>query len=296
VFERILVPLDGSRLAESVLPLVERIATRLPASIELLHVIEKNAPARVHGDRHLQHEAEARAYLEGEIAPRLAGSLVQVHAHVHEVPEGDVAASIAAHVKELGAELVALATHGAGGMRDILFGSVAQQVLARVDVPVLLVRPDHASASELRRVLVPLDGTSDGEQALGSAVAVARAFGAELLLLRVVPTWSTLAGERSPGAVLLPTATAAALDLEARAAAEYLDGVGSRVEAQGLAVRKLIKRGEPAHGIAEAVREEQADLVAMATHGRAGLSGAWRGSLAGRVLKALPVPALLVRI
>jgi nucleotide-binding universal stress UspA family protein len=293
-FRRILVPLDGSRLAEAVLPLVLRLASRLSADVELLHVIERRAPARVHGDRHLQGEAEARDYLFGEVAPQLQASGIETSGHVHDVPEGDVAASIARHVAELSADLVVLATHGSGGMRDILFGSVAQQVLARTDVPLLLVRPDRVGWSDLRRVLVPLDGTPDGEAALTVAADLARPFEAEVLVLRVVPTWSTVAGERTPGAVMLPSATVAALALQARAAESYLTGITARLA--DVRIRGLVRRGEPGREILEAVRSEVADLLAMSTHGRAGLEAAWAGSLAARVLKALPVPALLVRI
>ena len=296
MFRRLLVPLDGSRLAEAVLPLVERLAARLGATVELLHVVERRAPARIHGDRHLREEAEARDYLFGEVAPRLRTAGIETSGHVHDVPEGDVAASIAAHVDELSADLVVLATHGSGGMRDILFGSVAQQVLARTNVPVLLVRPDRIGWSDLGRVLVPLDGTSDGEAALPAANGLAQPFGAELLLLRVIPTWSTLPGERAPTAVMLPTATAAALEIQAEAAEKYVLALAARLARDGARAATRVRRGEPAREIREAVRREGADLVAMSTHGRAGLGAAWAGSLAARVLRSLPVPALLVRL
>ncbi len=296
MFRRLLVPLDGSRLAEGVLPLVERLASRLGAAVGLLHVIERRAPAHIHGDRHLRGEAEAREYLFAHVAPRLRAAGIETSGHVHDVPEGDVAASIAKHVNELSADLVVLATHGSGGMRDILFGSVAQQVLARTSVPVLLVRPDRVGWRDLRRVLVPLDGTPDGEAALSAGMGLARPFGAEILLLRVVPTWSTVAGERAPGAVMLPSATAAALEVQARAAEGYVAALVARLESEGTRATGRMRRGEPAREILEAVRREAADLVAMSTHGRAGLGAAWAGSLAARVLKSLPVPALLVRL
>jgi nucleotide-binding universal stress UspA family protein len=207
-----------------------------------------------------------------------------------------VAASIAQHVDELSADLVVLATHGSGGMRDILFGSVAQQVLARTRVPVLLVRPDRAGGGDLKRVLVPLDGIADGEAALPAATGLARAFEAELLLLRVVPTWSTLPGERAAAAVLLPTATTASLEIQAREAEAYAEALAARLASEGIRAVGRVRRGEPVREILEAVRQETADLVAMSTHGRAGLGAAWAGSLAARVLKSLPVPGLLVRI
>jgi nucleotide-binding universal stress UspA family protein len=296
MFRRLLVPLDGSRLAEAVLPLVARLASRLGAAVELLHVVERRAPTRIHGERHLRDESDAREYLFGEVAPRLLAAGLGTSGHVHDVPEGDVAASIARHADELSADLIVLATHGSGGMRDILFGSVAQQVLARTPVPVLLVRPDRTGEGELRRVLVPLDGGADGEAALPAAIGLARPFGAEFLLLRVVPTWSTLPGERGPVAILLPTATAEALEIQAGEAETYVASLAARLEIEGVRSVGRVRRGEPVREIVEGVRREEADLVAMSTHGRAGLGAAWAGSLAARLLKSLPVPALLVRL
>src|SRR5205814_8513011 len=146
LFERLLLPLDGSRLAEAALPAAERLALAFGSTVTLLHVVERGARPTVHGERHFTDRAAADAYL-AELIAALAGRGVLASAHVHDVPEGDVAASVAAHAAEVNADLVVLCTHGRGGVRGFLWGGIAQQVLRRGTTPVLLVRaaPGHTA-------------------------------------------------------------------------------------------------------------------------------------------------------
>ena len=128
MFHHLLIPLDGSRLAEAVLPAVERLSVRFQAAVTLLHVLEQQAPTTIHGERHLTDSAEAETYL-GVVADRLRAAGIVVTTHVHDAREGDVAHSIVEHAKEINADLVLICTHGSSGLRGVLFGSIAQQVL-----------------------------------------------------------------------------------------------------------------------------------------------------------------------
>src|SRR6185437_12460793 len=96
-------------------------AERLGARVTLLHVLERNAPATIHGERHLTDVAAAEAYLRG-VASRFADLGIPVEIHAHPSPEGDVAASIGAHAAEVTdtATLIVLCTHGQGGPRVAL--------------------------------------------------------------------------------------------------------------------------------------------------------------------------------
>src|SRR5579859_7244129 len=109
-FHRLLVPLDGSHLAEAVLPVVTRLAQSCGATILLLHLLEKDAPSTVHGERHLTNRAEAESYLD-ELVQRLSSPNRTIEHHTHEVPVGDVAAGIATHVGEHAIDLIVLDTH-----------------------------------------------------------------------------------------------------------------------------------------------------------------------------------------
>lgn len=297
-FKKLLVPLDGSRLAEAVLPVAMVFAEGFGATVSLLHVMEREAPETIHGEHHLVDAAEAQAYLE-KVADECGCEGVTVELHVHPNLERDVVASVIGHADEFGADLIILATHGSGGMRDILVGSIAQQVLRRGTRPVLLVKPSPGAAEkpyELRRILLPLDGSPIHDEAvLPVAESVAAAVGADIQLLVVVPTLSTVAGDKAAVATLMPAATRAALDIERDDAVEYLREVSEGIHSRGVQARAEVRRGDPAAEVVGAAESYSADLIVMATHGRIGLGALWQASVGAKILSRTHQPLLLVR-
>jgi nucleotide-binding universal stress UspA family protein len=296
MFSRILVPLDGSHLAESVLPTVEAVASASGGSVVLLHVHERGAPTAVHGDRHLHGIEEGNSYLE-QIAERLRERGLTVERHYHDVPEGDVVRSIAAHGEEVGADLIILCTHGSGRVRQMLFGSIAQQVLNRGSTPVLLVRPSSDGSSPAfapERILVPLDGTAAGENALAPAEAMAGLMGSALHLVMVVGTQDSMRGDH-PAAALLPSATRAVLEMEQRDATAYLHTLAARMPSGMTTVSTEVRRGSTASALAEEAAEPGVGLVVVATHGRAGVQAIWAGSVIAQLLTRTHAPVLLLR-
>ena len=295
MFTRFLVPLDGSQLAEAVLPLVARLALACGASVVLLHVIERSAPSTVHGERHLTAADEATTYLQG-VQARLQRGNIAVELHTHEAPEGDVARSIVDHASEEGADLTVLCTHGRGHVRDLLFGSIAQQVLRRGATPVLLVKPTQDDASPVLpvpSVRVALDGTAEAEPALLPAQQIARALGVPLELVMVVATPGTVRGDRAPVATLLPATARAALDLACLDADRYLATQADALRASGLQVETRVSRGDIATALA--AKEGDAALTVVATHGKAGLQAIWAGSVIALLLARTRGPVLLLR-
>jgi nucleotide-binding universal stress UspA family protein len=295
-FKRILIPLDGSRLAEAVLPAAFAIAARCGATVTLLHVLEHNAPETVHGERHLGNTQQAAKYLDA-LAAQNQASGVTTEQHVHENQEHDVARSIAAHAAELAVDLIALATHGSGGLRNFLFGSIAQQTVRRTTIPVLLVRPDVRDGERInyRKILVPLDGTQQARAAIPVAVMLAIVGDAALHLARVVPTVSTIPGTSGAAATFSPSAAAALLDIEGQEASDALVDLRAELPAS-LAVTQEIRRGEAVDELLLAVDRSDADLVVMSTHGRAGVEGRWTGSVAAKLIGRLTRPVILVPI
>ena len=199
MIRQILVPLDGSTLAESVLPAAAALAEGFGARVVLLHIIEERPPETIHGQPHLTDSHAALAYLD-EVArrPLFRGRAVEVH--VHGPQARDVAESVVDHVREYGADLVVLSTHGRSGLRGFLFGTIAQRALQRGTTPVLLVNPTVAGEAPpflCRTILVPLDGTAAHEPALGVAATLGRAWRAALDLEIVVPTAGTLSGHEA---------------------------------------------------------------------------------------------------
>jgi nucleotide-binding universal stress UspA family protein len=297
VFKHILVPLDGSRLSESALPAAAHLAEVACASVTLIHVIEADAPREIHKDRHLTDPEEAKAYLE-EVARGafLPGIPVDWHVHVEEVK--NVASSIAAHTQELGQDLVVMCTHGSGGVRDWLMGSIAQQVIAFQKTPVLLIPPrDSGQASyPCRTALVALDGLPDHEHGLPLAMELAQACGAALHLLMVIPTRGDLKAEEALTAKLLPGAMAAALDLAEEAGINYLAGKLREVLAAGIEATAEVSRGDALAVIVGTTARIKADLIVLGTHGKSGMDAFWSGSVTPRLAGRSEVPLLLVPV
>lgn len=298
MFDRLLVPLDGSSLAEAALVPSEAIARAFGSTVVLLHIIERRAPTTVHGEPHLSDPEPAAGYLE-EIQHQLLARGIVATLHVHDAPEGDVAKSIAAHVDEEGADLVVLCTHGRGGVRRLLFGQIAQQVLQHGAGTILLVRPPAEGGTPAafapRRILVALDGAPAAEAALAPASALAHRFGAALHLVMVVATPGTVRGGRSAAATLLPSATRALLEVEQAQAQDYLEGLARPLRGQGLPVDVDVRRGAVTGQLLDDALEHKIGLVVAATHGRAGLQAAWSGSVAARLAAQTTAPVLLLR-
>jgi len=296
MFTRLLVPLDGSRLAETVLPAAAFLAARLGASVVLIHVIEPDAPADVHGEAHLRSEPDADAYLR-KIAAAFFPSPVAVETHVHAGEYTNVTRSITDHVTEFGSDLILMCTHGRSGPRQFLFGSIAQQIGSLGSVPVLFFRAAAGpppTTFTLNRLLVPLDGDSSHEHSLAAARNLARRCGAALHLLRVVPLYGDLSGPWVQSSRLLPGTTSRMLEMTVQEAHDYLESLKMTIEQDQLPVTAEVLRGDPADVIAEAAEADQADLIVVGTHGRVGTDAFWSGSVASKLCRSCPTPVLLI--
>jgi nucleotide-binding universal stress UspA family protein len=298
VFKHILVPLDGSPLAETALPAAWCLARTLQISVTLLHLVERNAPAEVHNKRHLRTAAEAEAYL-AEVRQRIFPKTAAVECHVHTAAIDDVPRAIGEHAAELDSDLIVMCTHGRGDARRWLFGSIAQKVIAQSGTPLLLIppQPDQAViAFQCDRMLVPLDGNPDHEPGLRAAVELARACQAAIHLLLVIPWLDQLKGEKAATGKLLPRTMTALLDMSEANAEEYLRDHMHALQGSGLTVTAEVARGDAAAAIVGAVRRTQASLIALGTHGKTGLDAFWSGSLTPTIADRSPVPILLVRV
>lgn len=297
MFKHLLVPLDGSPLAESTLPIVAVLAQTLECRVTLLHVIERKPPAEIHGAPHLGDVAQAQAYLEGAARRLPAGAGVE--RHVHREKELDVPRSIADHAAELGADLVVLCTHGRGRLRHRLLGGIAQRVAGLGPVPILLAPPIETLPGKPFRcetMLVPLDGQPAHEQGLEPAAGLARTCHASLHLLAVVPTLGTLSGERAAAGQMLPGATSALLELDENRAERYVTDIVARLAGTGLTVTAEVGRGDPTAMILETATRTLTDLIVLGTHGRSGLDAFWSASVAPRIAGKTQVPVLLIPV
>ena len=292
---RLIVPLDGSRLAEAALPVAEQLARKLGASVTLVHLIERNPPQQIHGQHHLSNPEEAERYLD-ELRRRIFPTDPRIELHVHATEIADVPKAIAEHATELGSDLVVMCAHGQIGLRTLLFGSIGQKVAASGAVPVLLIRPGEAGAAPIfsgRPLLVLLDGTVVDEQSLPLAAALAKAYGVSLHLVAVVPTLRTLSGVGAASGLLLPATTTKILQLAHADFSEYLRRQIALLQADGLRVFGEVLRGEPSEIIVKAARNVGPDLIVLGIHNEEGLADFLSNSAVSKVASSTHLPLLL---
>jgi nucleotide-binding universal stress UspA family protein len=293
MFKNILVPLDGSKLSEASLAPAAALAQKLHSHVLLLHVIEQDAPAEVHKEHHLTNADEAKAYLD-EVAKRAFPAGVDAKTHVHTAPVSDVASSIVDHaIHEFEPDLIVTCTHGRSGVRDVLFGSIAQKVVAQGMTPLLLIRPG-SQQFKLDKILVPLDPDSIHDDGLPLAEALAKDCGAELLLLSVVPTFSTLTGEEAAASSLMPGTTQAMLDIREEGARAHFQKHIDDLAAKGIQASADVARGDPAPTIVKIGEQSGADMIILSTHGKAGVGAFWSRSVAPHVAQRTKIPLLLI--
>lgn len=293
----ILVPLDGSTLSETVMPLAAFLALQNHARLILFHVIEQNPPDTVHGERHLTDVPEASAYLQ-QVSQSLPSGL-EIDRHVHTSAEKNVAESIVDHSKELNVDLIAMCAHGQSGLQKRIFGSIAQNVLNIGDVPVLLFSPEKdikAESCSCQCILVPLDGDPDHEAGLDMAVELSRACQAKLHLVMVIHKLSTLPAEQAAAAVLLPSATSALLEMDCEEGELYLAKLIGKLLDKHIDVTGEVQRGDPAKQIVRSAREFRADMIVLGTHGKTAMDAFWSGSVTPKIATQTHLPLLLVPV
>lgn len=268
MFARILVALDGSSVAEAILPAVRRLARAAGSEIILVKV-ESASP--VEGGPVPQNETLffAHRYLK-VLAMRLAREGFRVRPSLRVGLPGPTLAQAA---REEQATLVAMGTHGATASQEVACGRVTEYLLRTSPVPLLVARPSEPAAEPtFRNLLVPLDGGRASLSALPYAVEFARGLAGSVRLLHVLPA-------------------DAAPDLARR----WLEALSEAVSREGVPAAPALGRGDPAESILETLRTARADALALATHGlRCESPDVPADQVAERVLRRANVPVLLV--
>ncbi|MFN8652819.1 MAG: universal stress protein [Gemmatimonadales bacterium] len=297
----ILVPLDGSAFAEQALPLAVTIARRTNAILQLA-LVHHPVPALA-----LAVEVpDIDAALDDDTRSREHNYITETARRLHDdynipvsgvVLDGVVADALCQQVEASGADLVLSTTHGRGQLSRLWLGSVADQLMRRLPVPVLLLRPqekaDAANVPPIKRITVAVDGSPFAEQALELAASFARIFDAVLDLLFVVEPPAPIADPS--GLMVIPPMAEAEANLRKQAVA-YLDRVARRLAAEGLAVEtNAVDGANPASTILQHSAKQNAGLIALATHGAGGLERLMVGSVADKVIRGATTPVLVVR-
>ncbi|MBI4284860.1 MAG: universal stress protein [Chloroflexi bacterium] len=287
MFERILAPLDGSKLAEQALPYVIELARAFGSGVVLLEVCE---PEEKESGRACRLYVNSKAE---ELKEVLAGSAARV---TSVVLEGRAAYEIMHYAETNDVSLIVISTHGRSGlMRPWLLGSSAEKLVSRVGIPLLVIRAREPPALPERLfgcILVPLDGSKRGEAALPYIVALARQFESEVILLQVIESGRYVHSVR--GVDFLPFKDRDMAATRTRAQS-YLQDVATRFAGSNAKTIYEVRAGDAAQEIIKFAGECHCHLIAMASHGHSGLETWAVGSITHKVLQASDVPLLIVR-
>lgn len=279
MYERVMVPLDGSSFGEYAIPYALQIASRTGAAVDLVHVHVRDPEEGLsaitpyqfqHVTRHYEEwdRDELRHELE-ELREKASALAAETGLPVTaQVLSGQVVSALRDEAERFHADIIVMATHARTGLNRVRLGSVADVIVRRATMPVLLVQPTQGAmpAPTYRRILVPLDGSPFSEDVLEPADQFARLHDAEIRLIHVVEQRGWL------GAANL---------------GRLAGRPGTPVE--------MIWAPRAADGIIDVAEEWGADLIAIATHGRGGLTRVIVGSTASDLLERTTVPVMLHR-
>jgi len=283
MIDRILVPLDGSLVAEQILPHLRRLLFRHDSEVILLRAV---VPPPIENGMLVADSmlSAARGYM-AQMQQRLEEQGVRVRV-VTQI--GFPVGMILDAVESEKATMIALATHGETGLKRLLAGSVAEGVLKASPVPVLVVRPfwsyellptrtDGEDHRPMRNILVPVDDSDDAQVLLSAVAELARLFEARVVFLHVQESAKT----SGPGRRAQDEA--------------HLASLASRVTVQGVPSLSFLGKGDPARAILEAAHVHEADLIAMTTHSKSGFLHFFSSTVTEKVLHESTCPLLVVR-
>jgi nucleotide-binding universal stress UspA family protein len=327
VFTRILVPFDGSKRAEAVLPYVRRLASTYESNVSLLRAVEfdeSTLPVEYVGPMVEVIANEARQKLRDRAQGYLSGieeSFDGVQVDQVVSLDDPVAAITSESSKDFLKTLVAMSTHGRTGIGRLIVGSVTDKVLHGSSNPMLIVRPevdedqlereswrkgeafsihierpdipvqDFEGTADIQTLIVPLDDSETSEKSLDTAIDLAQRIEAKLLLIRVASSTMqmSMASEWPAG---YPDILTAVED----ASKGYLLLKIEELKQQGVEkVEYMVLVGDAAANIVETAEQNPNSMIIMTSKGRAGLGRAILGSVADRVVATSTAPVLLVR-
>lgn len=296
MFDRILLPLDRSALAECVLPHAIAIARAFESQVTLLHVMD--TPREARWQRAMDplnwqiRKAEATTYLNDvELRLQAAGLLTETH-----ILEGFAAEQVIGFSDTHSSQLIILSSHGQSGLSDWGVSSVAQKIAQRARTSVMLVRaarpvtPDETGL-RYQRILVPLDGTQRAETILPAAVTLARAHDAQIVLVHLVQQ-PALPRRTPPGHEDVELADRLVARNQAEAT-QYLDQLRSRIT--GEVEARVLVSDHLAATLHELVEQEKTDLVLLSAHGYSSQTRGLYGDVVSNLIVHGMTPLLIMQ-
>ena len=294
MFDKVVLPLDGSELAETAIPYVRDLAGQMQAEVHLIHICPPEHQTLTH--MHRIYLEQMAANIRSEIKD--LWGINQMPNLKSEVISGEPAKAILEYVKNNSIDLIALTTCGASGIRAWAMGSVADKVVRNADVPTLLVRVKEGPVSRekimIKRILLPLDTSDASKIPVPYAVELAKKLNASIVLFSMAQTvYAKNIDSMGVGVGVnwdnIDAATEKYTD-------DYLQGVENEIKERGVDASHIAVLGiDAANEILELEKKLPADLIIMATRGRSPVARWAFGSVAEKVLRQGETPLLVIR-
>lgn len=298
MFTKILVPLDGSQLAERALKPALTLAKQVQGDVYLLQVSQPQEMlipqygggyAFLWPDQSLERASEqATKYLDS-VLDTFDTPEVSLHPLLEE---GDPAGMIVDIAHDEGIDLIVMSSHGYTGLSRWMLGSTAEKVMRGAGCPVLIIR----DSQPIQNILVTLDGSPLSEKILDPAFALAQANGATVTLLRISQPLEPINYRQLAEVERVEHGLGMSM-LESFYQRDemYLQQVARRYDLRGVSINTVTLEGNPAEKILAVSEKFEIDLIAMSTHGRTGLRRWVYGSVVEKVLHSLQKSMLVVR-
>lgn len=278
----ILFPTDLSEESDRALEHALVLCKQFGSRVTLYHAVEVPDPSFAHWAFAHGHQVWCQASKEAEKALTCQASQLGVAAEVVVERVSSVHRALLHRIKTTQPDLTVMATHGRGGIGHLLLGSVTEKVVQQVHRPVLCIRStEHPGSLPYRRILVPTDLSLVSRLPFPVAAFLARAFGAEVIGLHVVPsvTLATLSGVPEARPLVIPS--------EAHLWSFF------QADFEGLPLTAQVHSGPVWERIVNVARVEKADLIVMSTRGHDSLADRILGSNTERVVRHAPCPVLV---
>lgn len=295
MYRQILVPLDGSAFAEAALPLALELSRRTGADLHVVTVLEPVTSFAYEGWEGAAQEW-SEEYLR-DVLDRIGddgGGSIE-----HAVLNGHTVEVLQAESERRKIDVVVMATHGRGAFSRMWLGSVADGFVRQTHLPVIMVRPEEGAepvedfSHSFETLLIPLDGSELSESALQHATEFGELFDSAYHLTRIVSYPVDIASPYLPHTAQLNQQV---MEDAKKGAADYLENHAEQMRRRGLRVTtSVVVDAQAGQGVIAETEAVGADMVAMATHGRKGLSRVVLGSAADKVIRGIHVPVLLHR-
>lgn len=287
MYDRILLPTDGSQHANAAARHGRWLADEFDATVHILSVVDTGA----YSDQLADIDAavrDRRTALETQAneAVTAVETIVDENPDIpHEsvIEPGVPYETILEHVSENDIDLTVMGSQGLGRLDRLLLGSVTERVVRLSDVPVMTIPPtriDH-EAIQCESILLPTDGSTAADAAVDHAIAIAHRVGATVHVLSVIRSGRGLPSPSDP---------------ERAGVEDVVDSMATQVSQRGIDVKTHVQAGSPQDSIRRFVSDSNIDLVTMGTHGRSGVKRYVLGSVTEKVLRTSDAPVMTVRL